>query len=151
MTYSELAARISALEDIKAIKSTHKEFVYLLMNSQLEEMLDYFADDAVVEMRSSGPCKGKEEVTQLLKQEITDLNNLTNIYMLIQPVINASGDTAKGHWIMDYFTKDPNTPLGPSPIYMPGRHDCEYTRVNGEWKFSYLRWTCPWPKHAVKQ
>ena len=61
MTQSELETRINALEDIKAIKSMHKEFVFLLMNSQLKEMMDYFTDDAVVEMRSSGKRTGKEE------------------------------------------------------------------------------------------
>ena len=151
MTQTELEARINALEDIKAIKNMHKEFVFLLMNSQLEEMINYFTDQAVVEMRSSSPRKGKAEIAELLRQEISELNNPSAIYMLIQPVITANGDTANAHWILDYFTKAQGTLSQPAPIYMPGRHDCEYARVNGKWQFSYLKWTCPWPEQAIKR
>ncbi len=151
MTLSELESRINALEDIKAIKSLSKEFIFLLRESKLEEMIKCFSDNAVVEMRSSGAARGKEEITRLLKEEATALNNPTNIYMLIQPVLTVSGDTAKAHWIMDYFTQDPDHPLEPSPTYIPGRYDCEYIRIKGEWKFSYLKWTSPWPVRPVKQ
>ena len=101
-------------------------------------------------MRSSGRCSGKKEVAKLLRQEIAELNNPTSIYMLVQHVITVNGDTAKGHWIMDYFSQDLSMPSEPVPIYIPGRYDCEYVRLKGEWKFSSLKWTCPWPVHPVR-
>jgi ketosteroid isomerase-like protein len=151
MTQSELETRINALEDIKSIKSLTKEFVFLLRESKLEETINYFSDNAVVEMRLSGAVRGKAEIARLLKKEASALNNPTNVYMLIQPVLTANGDTARAHWIMDYFTQDPENLSQPSPTYIPGRYDCEYIKDNGKWKFSSLKWTSPWPVRPVKQ
>jgi ketosteroid isomerase-like protein len=145
MNPTELETRIKALENIKAIKSMSKEFVFRLMNSQIEGMIECFTDNAVVEMRSSGTSRGKEEIAEIFKREMAELNNSMSIYMLVQPVITANGDTAKGHWIMDYFSQNSDTPSQASPTYTPGRYDCEYLCIQGEWKFSYLKWTCPWP------
>jgi hypothetical protein len=150
MQLSELESRIDNLETIKSIKDMTKEFVFLLRESKLEEMISYFSGNAVVEMRSSGAVKGKEEIARLLKKEASALNNPTNIYMLIQPVLTVNGDTAKAHWIMDYFTQDSENLSQPSQTYIPGRYDSEYIRIKKEWKFSFLKWTFPWPEHAVK-
>ena len=48
-------------------------------------------------------------------------------------MLTIDGDTARGTWTVYIFFSVPNIE------WVQGRHDCEYVKVNGEWKFSKLK------------
>jgi hypothetical protein len=57
-----------------------------------------------------------------------------------QGVISVEGDRAKGHWMFYRFL--------PPPLperWIQGRYDCEYVKEDGQWKFSFMKLTRPWP------
>jgi hypothetical protein len=149
MTLEELKKRIQALEDIEEIKQLHREYVFWLTNEQWEEMIDLFAEDAIVDIRIYGPKMGKAEITKLFREVITNAKVIPKTpkggHMLVQPVITIDGDKAKGHWMMDRFFDDITKSNGPILKLLKGRYDCKYEKVKGKWKFSYLKWTHPWP------
>jgi hypothetical protein len=67
-------------------------------------------------------------------------------HFAVEPVIEVDGDKAQGHWLVYILISDPET--GAASRWIGGRHDCEYLKVNGEWKFSSLTFTNPWPPES---
>ena len=84
---------------------------------------------------------GKEAVTRFFKEVIhKNVSGSKEGHFTGQPVISVDGDRAKGHWMFYRFVP------GPSPTrWVQGRYDCEYVKVNGKWKFRFLKLTRPWP------
>ena len=150
MLKNELQKRIQALEDIEEIKNMHRQYVYwLATHTHWDEMIDCFAEDAIVDIRIYGPKFGKVEINKLFRDIISEAKVMTDSppggHFLMQPVININGDKATGHWLLDRVFDDVTKPEGPILKMMGGRYDCEYKRENCKWKFKYLKWTVPWP------
>ena len=147
MTLEELEKKVRTLDDIEEIKNLHREYIFWLNNRQFEEMIDCFSKNATVEIRTFGPRKGREEIVRLFKEEIETVNPRKGS-ALVQPVITVEGDTAKGHWLMFHFSHSSVALEGIDRLaeWEQGRYDCEYVREGGKWKFSFLKWTCPWPE-----
>jgi hypothetical protein len=141
MTLEELEKRVRELEDRDAIKEIHREYLFYISNLKMDQALACFSDDIIVEVAHYGIRKGKEEVTQFFKEVIhKNVAGSKEGHFTGQPVISVDGDRAKGHWMFYRFVP------GPSPTrWIQGRYDCEYVRVDGEWKFSLLKLTRPWP------
>jgi len=139
MTLEELEKRVKVLEDIEAIKQLHINYVYLLCNLQWEDMLKCFAEDATMELLDQGVCKGKKEISGVFHNVLANMIKRNDGHFVGQPVISVKGDRAKGHWILYLFFAEPEVK------WLQGRQDCEYVRVNGEWKFSSVKFTAPWP------
>jgi hypothetical protein len=139
VTLEELEKRVKVLEDIEAIKQLHINYVYLLCNLQWEDMLECFADDATMELLDQGVSKGKKEISGVFHNVLAKMIKRNDGHFVGQPVISVDGDRAKGHWILYLFFAEPEVK------WLQGRQDCEYIRVNGEWKFSSVKFTAPWP------
>jgi ketosteroid isomerase-like protein len=141
MTLEELEKRVRELEDRDAIKEMHREYLFYISNLEMDHALDCFSDDIIVEVAHYGIRKGKEEVSRFFKEVINkNVAGSKDGHFTGQPVISVDGDRAKGHWMFYRFVP------GPSPTrWIQGRYDCEYVRVDGEWKFSLLKLTRPWP------
>lgn len=146
MTLEELQKRARVLQDIEEIKKMHREYVLGVNNRRFEKIIDYFAENATVEIRKYGVRKGKEEIAKLFKEEIARRKRVKGRHMLIQPVITIGGNTAKGHWIMDLFSYESTASGESMGTYETGRYDCEYVKEGEKWKFSYLKLTSPWPE-----
>lgn len=149
MNLEELEKRVGVLRDVEEIKKMHRNYIFCLNNCLWDKMADYFAENAVAHLAPDEPRKGKEEIAILLRDVIG--KRALNIrpkggQILIQPIIDIGGETAKGHWLMSRFIYDPDAQGKPVPHLSRGRYDCEYVKVNGKWKFSYLRWRRPWPE-----
>jgi hypothetical protein len=147
MNLEEISHRLQTLEDIETIKSLHNQYIYFLLNNQWEDMADCFAEDAYVNIWRHGGHKGKEAIYKLFTERIAKVNPVSDrprdAHFTVMPVITVDGDKAKGHWMLYIFVNAPKTPA--FSHYRQGRYDCEYVRLNGEWKFSKLVWTNPWP------
>ena len=139
MTSEEMEKRLQVLEDIEAIKNMHRDYVYALASQQWDDMLDCFTEDGVADIWQWGLRRGKKEIEDLLKNTFQGRILPTHGHLVAQPVITVDGDRAKGHWILYIFFAEPET------RWIQGRHDCEYVKVDGKWKFSYLKFTRPWP------
>ena len=146
MTLEELQKRIMALQDIEEIKKMHRDYVLGVNNRQFEKMLNCFAENAIVEIRTYGVRESKEEIEKLFKEEIARRKRPKSRHILIQPVITIEGKTAKGHWIMDLFSYESVLTGESMTTYETGRYDCEYIKEGGKWRFSYLKLTSPWPE-----
>ena len=139
MTLEELEKRIRVLEDIEAIKKLHREYVYALASQQWDDMLDCFTDDGIADIWQWGPRKGRKEIMELVYTVFNKLEK-TPGHLACQPVISVEGDRASGYWILYLFPhREPMT-------WMQGRHDCEYVKIDGKWKFSSVKFTRPWPE-----
>jgi hypothetical protein len=139
VTLEELEKRVKVLEDIEAIKKLHINYVYLLCNLQWEDMLDCFAEDATMELLDQGVRKGKKEISGVFHNVLAKMIKRNDGHFVGQPIITVKGDKAKGHWILYLFFAEPEV------RWLQGRQDCEYVRVKGEWKFSSVKFTAPWP------
>jgi len=129
----ELEKRVRAIEDLEEIKKLHREYMSCLDNIQFEKALDFFTEDAEVEVRFSGVMKGKENFSKIYLGTLSQRKERHDGHLVGQPVITIDGDTAKGHWIVYMFFSVPTIE------WVQGRHDCEYVKENGEWKFSKLK------------
>lgn len=135
----ELEKRVKVLEDIEAIKKFHINYVYLLCNLQWDDMVDCFAENATMELLDQGVVKGKKEIGGVFRNVLAERVKRNDGHFVGQPIINVEGDKAKGQWILYLFFAEPEVRL------LQGRQDCEYIRVKGEWKFSKVKFTAPWP------
>ena len=143
MTVAELEGRLRIIEDMEAIRAFHHEYVFYLNNRQWDDMADCFTEDAFANIH--GPCSGKEEIRKLFTERISKLNKGKgrDAHFAVEPVLRVDGDRAEGHWLIYILISDPIT--GSPSRWIPGRYDCEYSKVKGEWKFSSLKYTSPWP------
>jgi len=130
MTLEELEKRVKVLEDIEAIKQLHINYVYLLCNLQWDDMVQCFAEDATMELL---------EISGVFHNVLAERIKRNDGHLVGQPIITVTGDRAKGHWILYLFFAEPEV------RWLQGRQDCEYVRVNGEWKFSSVKFIAPWP------
>jgi hypothetical protein len=135
----ELEKRVKVLEDIEAIKKMHTRYVYLLCEQRWDEMVECFAEDATMELLDQGVCKGKKEIGGVFRNVLAKRVKRNDGHFVGQPIITVNGDKAKGQWLLYLFFAEPEV------RWLQGRQDCEYIRVKGEWKFSSVKFTAPWP------
>jgi len=153
MTLKELENRVKIIQDVEEIKKMHRYYVFCLSNRQWKEMIDCFSKDAVAEIGDQGVWRGKDRIAVLIGEVIAGRNVKVKPkggHILINPIITVEGDTAKGDWFLSRFVYNQTAPGGPAPKLDRGRYDCEYVREDGKWKFSYLKWVCPWPEEQAK-
>jgi ketosteroid isomerase-like protein len=135
MTLKDLEKRIQAIEDLEAIKRMHQEYMSCLDSLQFAKALDFFTDDAEVEVRFSGVMKGRKNYSKIYLGTLALRKERHDGHLVAQPDITVNGNTAKGHWIVYIFFSIPTIQ------WVQGRHDCEYVKENGKWKFSKLKFT----------
>jgi ketosteroid isomerase-like protein len=142
----DMRNRLGLLEDAEQIKTLHREYMFWVNNRQWDDVINCFSEDASVYLPKHGLFKGKSEFTHLFKDLVENSNQGQgrDAHSVLQPVIALNGDKAVGHWLMYIFISDPIT--GNLLKMVRGRHDCEYTRKDGKWKISSLKFTRPWPK-----
>jgi hypothetical protein len=138
MSLEELDQKVQDLVDIEDIKRMHIGYVYALASQQWDEMLDCFTEEAVTDLWHHGLCKGKKEIEAQFKGDLANRIKPTDGHFIGQPIINVRGNKADGQWIMYIFITD--------RPFVQGKYNAEYIKVNGEWKFSRLIFTCPWPE-----
>ena len=146
MELVELGKRIQALKDVEEIKNLHRDYILAHNKEDWDAMVECFTDTAKLQVVND-IAKNKKEIANFLFNIVAKNPHAEGAHILIQPVITVNGDTASGHWIMEHFL---NVPYGSKNVgWGQGRYYCEYVRDNGKWKFSYLKFTRPWPQGAV--
>ena len=134
-----LEKRVQVLEDIEEIKKLHRNYIYWLCNLQWDDMLSCFTENATADIQGDRLRKGKEEIADLFHNVLAKMIKRNDGHFVGQPVISIKGNKAKGYWILYLFFSEP------SVRWMQGRQECEYIKVDGEWKFSSMKFINPWP------
>ena len=137
MTITDLEKRIQVLEDAEEIKKLHQRYINLMDNLKYEEVLKRFTEDASVEVRNLGIKKGIKELREIYIDVLAKNRGSERFdgHMAVEPDITVNGDAAKGTWLIYMlFSK-------PAIQWVQGKNECEYKKVDGEWKISRLKFT----------
>ena len=135
MSLEDLEKRVKAIEDAEEIKKLHRQYMLHLDNLEFAEAAAMFSENATAEVRDSGVRKGRKEIERVYLGILAQRKERHDGHLVSQPCVTVDGDTAKGTWIVYMFFSRP------SVQWVQGRHECEYVRENGQWKFSKLKFT----------
>ena len=146
MTQRELEKRIKILEDAKAIEDLQNQYIYWLINRQWDEVIDCFTEDATANVYNHGLRKGKADITNMFKEEMSKVNwgKGRDGHFLVQPIVSVNNGQAEAQWLLFILVSDPVT--GKAQQWLCGRYENKYIKVDGKWKISALKWTYPWPR-----
>ncbi len=62
MSLAELEKRLQAIEDLKAIKKLHQNYINLMGEIRYDAVIDFFTNNAAEEVRNSGVKRGAYDV-----------------------------------------------------------------------------------------
>jgi hypothetical protein len=142
MTQGNLEARIKRLEDIEDIKKLRAAFCYAMDSGDWEGVTSLFTEDGIADMGTYGRCSGRAKIAEFAR-EILPSSLSFMVHMCHNPIIEVEGDEASGLWYFDLpatYTpvREAVGVIGPPTsraMWIAGRFEDEYVRVDGEWKF----------------
>lgn len=141
MTLEEIEKRLRELEDLEEIKKLHRQYIFWVNSRNWDDIVNSFTEDGWVHIQGRELHQGKKQLKKLFSVDIAKTNDETHgCHFVMQPVISVDGDKATGHWFMCIVFAI-STPNGPTLAWRQGRHDCEYVKVNGTWKFKSVKYT----------
>ena len=137
MSLEDLEKRIQALEDAEDIKKLHQKYINLMDNLEYEAVLDLFTENASVEIRNLGIKKGRNELREIYIDVLAKKrgNERFDGHMAVEPDITVNGDAAKGTWLIYMLFSKPEIQ------WVQGKNECEYKKINSEWKIDKLKFT----------
>lgn len=130
----DLETRLRAMEDLEAIKQLTFKYAYSVDSKQWDDVVDCFANDASLNFSAIGKGTGREYIARFFK-EVIPSRNLFTCHIVINPVIEVHGNTAKGRW---YFLVPATDRPTNTAVWVGGRYDNEYIKKNGVWKLSLM-------------
>lgn len=132
MDMEAIEKRLQALEDLEAIKILQRQYMACHDNCEFQKILDLFTEDAEVEVRNTGLKKGRENFKDIFLVYLGKRTERHDGHLVGEPIITVDGDTARGQWrVYMFFSR-------PSIEWVQGKNECEYRKVNGQWKISKL-------------
>ena len=138
MASGELEARIGRLEDIEEIKKLKGRFCFLLdTGGKWEELVNMFTEDGVGDAGPFGRYEGKAELTKFYRDTVPGSFSFMK-HMLHNPVVKVNGDKATSEY---YFDMAGTHKAPKRAIWISGKYDDEYVKVDGVWKFKIQRGT----------
>ena len=137
MSLEELEARIRVLEDIEEVKRLMASYIYLVDDSQWDDIAAFFADNARAEYGMLGSYDGKEAIGTFFKEVVSQAWSWA-VHQLLSPLVIVEGERAKGRWYIFCAATIPS-PEGDRAMWIQGAYDNEFIKVDGRWKFSQLR------------
>lgn len=145
MTLEEIEKRLKILEDTEEIKKLHLTYINALITCDWDKVEECFAENGVVDFKESGILRGIQAISKDFRERISQSHIGKEGIMAIHPIITVDGDSAKGSWTFYNFTYHPREFADfpdpeKAPDWVQGLYDMEYTRVDGKWKISLLKW-----------
>jgi uncharacterized protein (TIGR02246 family) len=126
-----LAARLTRLEDLEAIRQLFVDYGFALDHGDFETYGRLFADDGEVLLGSIGRATGPEAITALMTKTLAGRQG-SSFHVICNPVIHLDGDRATTDVTWVVVTR---TESGTPALTMLGRHRDVVVRQRGEWKF----------------
>jgi hypothetical protein len=136
MSLEELGARIKVLEDIEDIKKLMASYAYWVDAFQMDDAMDLFAENARAEY---GPMsyEGKDGLANFFKEFVPNTQSWS-AHQLLNPIVTVEGEKAKGTWYL-FCPATVLNPEGNQAVWIQGRYNNEFVKIDGKWKFSLLR------------
>ena len=137
MSLEDLERKIKVLEDIEQIKQLkHRYCGYCDDNYDADAIVGLFTEDAIWDGGDFGKLEGREAIRSFFQKTPQILPFA--IHMVLNPIIEVSGDKAKGTW---YLFQPCTFGNGNRAVWGSARYDEDYVRVGGRWMFQHLRLT----------
>ena len=140
-----LEERIQRLEAIEEIQQLHMHYVNIYSGFEKGDVGSLFAKDGVCAAFPGEPIKGREAIAKLYAR-VTHadgtkggVDNSKNGVFAVHPMITVEGEKAKATWMFLNLVSHPTT--NQMLFFVQGVYDAEYVKEDGEWKFSFLKWT----------
>jgi hypothetical protein len=135
MEDQELTKRITALEDIEAIKRLKAEYCDICDDEHNQDrIVTIFTEDGIWEGKGVGHAQGHAELRKLFKSFAERIS--FSQHNVFNPRIEVNGNAAHASW---YF-------LGPftfrkdnRQLWLAARYEDDYAKINGQWKIKHLR------------
>ena len=123
------------LEDIEAIKILKARYGYYCDDSyDPDGISSLFVEDGVWDGGQFGRYEGRNAIHDFFRDLARDKIGFA-MHLFMNPLIEVSGDTAKGHW---YLLCPLTLHEGNQATWCAGRYFEEYVKVDGEWKHKLL-------------
>ena len=137
MSLEDLERRLKVLEDIEEIKLLKRRYcAYCDDNYDVDGLASLFTEDAVWDGGIRGKAEGREGIRGFFQHAPQRLPFA--IHMVLNPIIEVNGDTAKGTW---YLFQPCTFADGDRAVWGSARYDEDYVRVDGHWMFKHLKLT----------
>ena len=137
---TDIEKRIAVLEDIEEIKKLRAKYCYLVDagvagdSSKLDELITLFTEDATADFEFLGVHEGKEAVTKFY-MEVVPAAISYSAHMVSNSIIEVDGNQAHGKW---YFLVPATGKAENRAVWIQGRYEEEYVKIDGEWKWKSL-------------
>jgi ketosteroid isomerase-like protein len=131
--------------DIEEIKKLQNKYLFWINEKKWDNCINCFTDDAVAYIPSPVESKGKAAIAGRFRNYVSKMNlgKDRDKHYAIMPIITVEGDKAKGEWLLYILITDKET--GKAGSWIQGKYENEYSKVNGKWKISHLKWLRGWP------
>jgi ketosteroid isomerase-like protein len=127
-----LLRRVERLESIEAIRALRSRYHDLVNLDQGQRLYELFAPDATVAYGGRPEVTGRENIREFFRTFPVQLAR----QFVHHHVIDVDGDYGRGHADLD------GRPVrNGESLFVVGRFDDEYRRINGEWRFQSVRLT----------
>jgi hypothetical protein len=139
-----LEQRSSRVDDLNTIENLQRTFGYYFDKMLWEQVLDLFADDATLEIGSSGVYVGKASIRRYLYGISGGvegpIEGVLFEHMQLQPIVTVADDgmSAKGRWRALIMTGVSGSGSGGN--WGEGPYENEYVKDDGIWKIAKLHW-----------
>jgi hypothetical protein len=131
MSQEGLEARITVLEDIEAIKKLKYQYAHLVDTRNWQDFAMLATEDAIWDFGDLGVYKGREEIIHFTRDIILKTYSFM-MHMFHNPIIEVRGNEASGQW---YFEVPATDATKNRAVWISGKYEEEYLKVNGTWKF----------------
>lgn len=129
-----LEDRINRLEDIEAIKKMKAEYVLACDERRWDDAMRYFTPDAVVSFGPFGTFEKLDDLEKFFTEKMPVTIAFT-VHRLANPIIDVSGQMAKGIW----YCEIPSTHIPTNKaILQQGTYYDEYVKEANEWRHRKL-------------
>lgn len=135
MQLEELAARLTRLEDIEAIKQLKARYCEICDDDHNPDRItDVFSDNGIWEGRGIGKAEGHAAIRELFVgfQKMMSFSQ----HMVMNPIIEIDDDRAHGTW---YFFGPFTFRKNNQAKWQSTRYHEDYVKVDGVWKIAHLR------------
>lgn len=135
MDTTELAARITRLEDIEAIKQLKARYCEICDDMHNPDRIGaLFAEDGIWESPDFDKAEGRAAIRKLF-EGFRDMFSFSQ-HNIMNPIIEVDGDRATGIW---YIMGPWDQTEDGRRIWMTARYDDDYVKVDGQWLYQHLR------------
>jgi hypothetical protein len=141
---AEIDRRADGVADINALENLQRIYGYYTDKMLWEQVLDLFADDATLEIGSSGVYVGKASIRGYLYALSSGregpIEGVLYDHMQLQPIVTVAdgGSSARARWRALILTGVSGSGSGRN--WGEGVYENEYVKQGDVWKISKLRW-----------